>query len=105
MRSVAIRTCRVPCLDAQGVEHTVDVTAESLYEAVAQALRAFRENEWNKDPDYGPSAVVVRIKQPEIKHRVLIRDFENWLDSAGKSPAEMALKTRLRNVLERQPAH
>ncbi len=36
-----------------------------------------------------PSVVVVTINQPEVEHRVRIKDFENWLDSAGKSPAEM----------------
>lgn len=98
---MAVRTCRVSCLDTQGVEHAVEVTAQSLYEAVAQALRVFRENEWSKAGDRGPSAVVVKIKQPEIEHKVQIRDFENWLDSSGKSPAEMALKNRLRDVLGR----
>jgi hypothetical protein len=29
--------------DLNGVEHTVEVTADSLYEAVAQGLRVFRE--------------------------------------------------------------
>lgn len=84
-----------------GVEHAVEVSAQSLYEAVAQALRVFREDEWNKDPDHGPSAVVVKIKQPEIEHQVRTQDFETWLDSARKSPAEIALKSRLRDILGR----
>jgi hypothetical protein len=33
-------------------------------------------------------------RQPEVEHRVQIRDFYNWLEAAGKSPAEMALKGR-----------
>lgn len=45
---MAVRTCRVSCLDTQGFEHAVEVTAQSLYEAVTQALRVFRENEWSK---------------------------------------------------------
>jgi hypothetical protein len=32
--------------DLKGVEHVIDVTADSLYEAVAQGLRVFRENDW-----------------------------------------------------------
>ena len=36
--------------DAQGDEHTVQVTAQSLYEAVAQGLRIFREHDWSEDP-------------------------------------------------------
>ena len=68
---------------------------------MAQALRLFREDDWAGDPERGPSAVVVSIKEPEVEHRVRIKDFENWLKSSGKSPAEMALKNRLRDILGR----
>jgi hypothetical protein len=36
-------------LQVQGIEHTVEVSAESVYEAVVQALRVFREHEWCED--------------------------------------------------------
>ena len=96
---MALKTCRVTCRDSRGVSHTVEVTAQSLYEAVAQALLLFRENDWTDDAIRVPAAVVVRIKQPEMEHQVLIQDFENWLESAPRSPAEMTLKTRLRLLL------
>ena len=35
--------CRVSYLDSRNVEHAVDVTADSLFEAAAVAVRAFRE--------------------------------------------------------------
>jgi hypothetical protein len=89
------------CRDAEGVEYTVQVSAQSLYEAVAQALRVFREREWSGDINRTPASVVVTINQPEIEHRVRIKDFENWLESAGRSPAEMALKSRLRDIIGR----
>jgi hypothetical protein len=43
---MAVRTCKVSCRDPQGVEHSVEVSAQSVFEAVAQALRVFREYEW-----------------------------------------------------------
>ena len=98
---MGVRTCRVSCWDAQGVEHMVQVTAQSLYEAVAQALRVFREDDWGEDPNRVPASVVVTINQPQVEHRVRIKDFENWLESPGKSPAEMALKSRLRDIIRR----
>jgi len=39
------------------------------------------------------------VKQPEVEHKVRMRDFEAWLESNGRSPAEMALKSRLRELL------
>ena len=98
---MVVRSCRVTCRDAQGVEHSVEVTAQRLYEAVAQAWRILRENEWNADGGRSPSIFVVKDKQPEIEHTVRTQDFENWLAAAPKSPAEMALKNRLRKILER----
>jgi hypothetical protein len=64
-------------------------------------LRVFREDDWSEDPNRGPASVVVTIRQSEVEHRVRIKDFENWLDSAGRSPAEMALKSRLRDIIGR----
>ena len=97
---MAVRSCRVSCRDGQGTEHSVEVTAQSLYEAVAQAWRILAENEWSADSQR-PSIFVVRVKEPETEHRVRIEDFERWLTSAPKSPAEMALKTRLRKLVAR----
>jgi hypothetical protein len=51
------------------------------------------------DRNRGPASVG-DIKQPEVEHRVRINNFENWLDSAGRSPAEMALKSRLRDIID-----
>lgn len=49
----------------------------------------------------GQTAIRVVVKHPEVEHSVRIRDFETWLESAGRSPAEMSLKTRLRELLSK----
>jgi hypothetical protein len=41
-----VRSCRVTIQDMDGVSHTVEVTAATLYAAVAQGLAAVRGNEW-----------------------------------------------------------
>ena len=43
---VGLRTCTVSYCDLKGIQHAVEVTADPLYEAVAQGLRVFRENDW-----------------------------------------------------------
>jgi hypothetical protein len=42
---MGFRKCTVSYCDVNGVEHSVEVSADSLYEAVAQGLRVFREND------------------------------------------------------------
>jgi len=39
------------------------------------------------------------VKYPEIEHTVRVQNFEHWLQAAPRSPAEMALKNRLRELL------
>jgi len=47
----------------------------------------------------GQTTITVVVKQPEVEHAVRVRDFEAWLKSAGRTPAEMSLKTRLQQLL------
>ena len=63
------RTCRVSCLDANGAEHAVEVTARSLYEAVARGLQVLRRNDW-VDVVRQSSAITIAVKEPEVEHRV-----------------------------------
>jgi hypothetical protein len=40
------RHCAVTMIDMKGTRHTVEVTADSLFEAGALALQTFRESTW-----------------------------------------------------------
>jgi hypothetical protein len=46
---MSVRSCRVTIRDTEGIEHTAEVTAESLYEAVALGMRAIRQCSWVED--------------------------------------------------------
>lgn len=96
---MALKTCSVSCFDLKEVKHTVEVSAGTIYEAVAQALRIFRDNEWVEDIGRGQTSISVKVKSPEIEHTVRVQDFERWLESSPRSPAEMILKNRLRELL------
>jgi hypothetical protein len=63
---VALRTCRITCSDLNGIEHTVEVTADSLYEAVAHGIRAFRDADWAADIGRGQTKIRIVVKQPEV---------------------------------------
>jgi hypothetical protein len=80
----------------------VEVSAASVYEAVALALRIFRDNEWVDDIGHGQTAIVVKVKHPEIEHTVRVKHFERWLEANPRSPAEMILKNRLRELLAKR---
>jgi hypothetical protein len=64
--------------------------------AVAHGLRAFRDADWADEIGHGQTTITVMVKQAEVKLRV--RDFEIWLEAVGRTPAEMSLKSRLREL-------
>ena len=70
-------------LRPEGVEHVIEVTADSLYEAVAQGLRVFRENDWIDEMGHGQTTISVVVRQPKVQHKVRVQDFERWLESQG----------------------
>jgi hypothetical protein len=47
--TVAVRSCRVTVEDVEGVLHTAEVTAASLYEAVALGLAAIHGDDWARE--------------------------------------------------------
>jgi hypothetical protein len=49
----------------------------------------------------GGKPITVTVKQPEVQHTVRVKDFEAWLQSGGRSPVEMSLKIRLRELLKK----
>jgi hypothetical protein len=83
----------------QGVEHTVEVTAGSVYEAIAAALAIFGGDEWVGQLGTGLTTVNVNVQQPAIEHHVRIQDFLAWLRKKGGSPAEAALRAKLEKML------
>ena len=94
-----LRSCTVIVHDLNDTAHSLDVTAETLYEAVAQALATVRGHDWVGDIGKGLTTVTVKVRNPEVTHMVKIQDFENWLNRGCNSPADKVLKTRLRRML------
>jgi hypothetical protein len=81
------------------VSHTVDVTAMTLYEAVAQGLAAVRANDWVAGIAEGLNAIKVSVSNVRVEHEVKIRDFTKWLEKTGGSPREISERQRIRSIL------
>jgi len=94
-----MRTCRVTIQDLDRVAHTVEVTASSLYEAVAQGLAAIRGNQWVSGFSEGHGVVRVSVSDVRVEHEVKLADFTKWLESKGHSPREVVHRKRIREIL------
>jgi hypothetical protein len=87
--------------DIDGISHTAEVTAATLYEAVAQGLAAIRGNEWVAEIGDGPLNVVkVSVADVQVEHEVKLVDFTKWLEkTGGSSPRELTQRQRIRTIL------
>lgn len=93
------RSCVVSFTDAEGIEHSVRVSAASLYEAAVLAMAEFRKHGF-ADATFGPATkLTVKIQEREMSHTVSVSRLKSWLDGVGKSPGEHALKSRLKGMV------
>ena len=92
------KTCTVAVTDARGSRHSVDVLAESLFEAAALGLKLLCDDGWMDQP--GPATrLEVQVKAPTVKHEVTVLQVQRWLEGASISPNEMVKKAKLKSIL------
>jgi hypothetical protein len=96
---VPSRSCRVSFTDSEGVEHSVQVPAESLYEAAVEAMAAFRRSVLAEMPLGSGTRLTIRVKAPEEEHTITIGKVLAWLDGVTTSPSEKLKKNRLKERL------
>jgi hypothetical protein len=94
--------CRVGYRDIDGVEHSVELEAESLYEAVAKAVDRFRRDDcWSVHPP-GPICHfhVKALKHAPITYTVpLNRVLDFALHGTAKGPQDNLRKERMKELL------
>jgi hypothetical protein len=94
-----VRSCRVTIRDMEGVDHCVEVTARTLYEAVALGLWSVAGDEWVSGIAQGLNVVHVCVTDVPVEHRVRLQEFNAWLKREGGSPRETADRRRIREIL------
>jgi len=90
------RACIVSFTDPEGLTHSVEVAADSVFQAAALAVAEFRRCGFTQ-AGVGPATHLrVAVKAPATIHDVRFSRLEAWLQSNGRSPKEQALKADLR---------
>ena len=96
--AVAIRACTVSFTGPSGVRHSVDVTAESVYEAAALGVSVLKKDGW-VDVVAPGSMIEIRSREPAICHRITMQQILRWCDGIAVSPDETIRKRRLKKLL------
>jgi hypothetical protein len=93
---VQTRECLVKTYDVDGVEHTVKMQAESVYEAALNGFERFDLLSLVKDD----MSLIVEVHEAPTVHLVKVGKVFGWLKASGKDPAEETRKERLRDQLK-----
>jgi hypothetical protein len=95
--AVTLRACTVSFRGVSGIRHSIDVEADSLYEAAVVAVARFRADIWGEAVANG-TALEVEVREPSTKHSLTLLQIERWLATSG-SPYEMSKKAKLKVLL------
>ena len=97
---VPIRSCLVSFTDSEGIEHSIRVSAESLFEAAVEAMTAFKHSVLADKPLPPGTRLTIQVKAPEEQQTVSVRKVLSWLEGVANSPSEKVKKNRLRERLK-----
>jgi hypothetical protein len=92
------RRCRVTITDVLGKEKSVEVSASSLFEAVARGLLAIRGPGSNAATPDGFKTVRVTVQTVSV-YEVRLKNFAAWLNRQGRSPKEVIDRQKIRRIL------
>jgi hypothetical protein len=87
--------CIVSFVDTEGIRHTVEVEAESLFEAAVLAMKIFKQH--NCEP--GPVTKLEIEIRSAVTHTVTPKKIHEWLQGGAKSPKEAVMKDKLKGLL------
>ena len=95
---MATRTCAVSFMDARGIRHSVEVEAESLYEAAVLGIRRLNEDAWADKIGRG-TVLDIEVRNPSTRHSISLQQVERWLAGATTNPTEATKKAKLKMLL------
>ncbi len=84
--------------DIRDIRHSVEVQAETLFEAAVMAMTMFAKDPWLEK--IGPATVLdVEIREPSTSHSLSLQQVNRWLDGATTNPSEATRKARLKMMM------
>jgi hypothetical protein len=97
---MSISKCIVRLKDCHNTEHSVEVYAQSLYEAVLRGLNRLQDVGWESNGNATIQRVEVEIHQEPTRHIVDVPKLLKWIkEDTWSSPAQQTRKEKLRKLL------
>lgn len=93
--------CRVSYLDVERIEHSVEVEANTLFEAIALAVSRFRRDDWSGQPP-GPGCKfdVTVLPASPVRYSVDLAQLQTFAKhGTARGAADILRKNRIRELL------
>jgi hypothetical protein len=85
---MSISKCIVRLKDCHNTEHSVEVYAQSLYEAVLRGLNRLQDVGWESNGNETIQRVEVEIHQEPTRHIVDVPKLLKWIQEDSMHPAQ-----------------
>jgi hypothetical protein len=95
-----VARCRVSFTDSEKLEHSAEVEAESLYEAVALAVADFREDPLLHDRPAATTEFTVAVLRNPTEHKIRLSQVAKWAQpTTREGPAGILKRQKVRALL------
>ena len=81
-----------------GVCHSVEVSADSLYEAAIVGFSLLKQDGW-VDPVAPGTRLEIQVRHPATTHSVSLAQLRRWVEGIAVSPDETLKKRKLKALL------
>jgi hypothetical protein len=93
-----VRICTVSFKSPSGVSHSVEIEAETLYEAAGLGLARLKKDGWVEG--LGPGTrLEIQVREPTSIHTLSVQQLHRWVESVTTSPAEVLRRARVKQLL------
>src|SRR3954447_13848065 len=95
---MAMKTCTVSFTGPSGVRHSVEVSADSLYEAAIVGFSLLKQDGW-VDAVAPGTRLEIHVRHPATTHCVSLAQLRRWVEDIAVSPDDTLRKRRLKALL------
>ena len=95
--------CVVTFTDSDHIQHEVQVWANTVYDAVAQAMREFRHGSIAADLPASQTEFSIAVHHAPVTHRIKLQQVRRWAGGGGKGPHDVLERKRIQDLLGPEP--
>jgi hypothetical protein len=95
---MSLRVCTVGFKSPTGILHSVEVEAETLYEAAGLGLARLKKDGWIEG--LGPATrLEITVRAPAAHHTLTVIQLQKWVQSVNTGAGDVLKKTKIKHLL------